>query len=126
MPRAVVFHVKNTYGVPREHCHVVWSRIDVEKEKARHIAFDHEKLMMVTREFARDHGLKRPEGYNKDVVRGRRGRGYQMGLYDKRQEELGGLSLAEPKARVTAAWDRRDTPRSFVRELEDAIRAAKS
>lgn len=119
-PRAVVFHVKqDKNGVGREHCHVVWSRIDVEQEKARHVAYDHEKLMMVTREFARDHGLRLPDGYNKDVVRGRRGRGYQMSLYDKRQEELGGLSLAEHKARVTAAWDRRDTARSFVRELED-------
>lgn len=33
-------------------------------------------------------------------------------------EELGGLSLEQHKAQVTAAWDRRDTPRSFVRELE--------
>lgn len=119
-PRAVVFHIKqDKNGVGREHCHVIWSRIDSEKEKARHIAFDHEKLMMVTREFARDHGLRLPDGYNKDVVRGRRGRGYQMDIYDKRQEELGGLSLAEHKARVTAAWDRRDTARSFVRQLED-------
>lgn len=119
-PRAVVFHIKqDKNGVGREHCHVIWSRIDSEKEKARHIAFDHEKLMMVTREFARDHGLRLPDGYNKDVVRGRRGRSYQMHLYDKRQEDLGGLSLAEHKARVTAAWDRRDTARSFVRELED-------
>lgn len=119
-PRAVVFHIKqDKNGVGREHCHVVWSRIDAEKDRARHVAFDHEKLMMVTREFARDHGLRLPDGYNKDVARNRRGRGYQMGLYDKRQEELGGLSLTEHKARVTAAWDRRDTARSFVRELED-------
>lgn len=104
--------------MPREHCHVIWSRIEAEQKKARHIAFDHDKLMMVTREYARDHGLKLPDGYNKEVVRARRGRGYQMGLYDKRVEELGGLSLEQHKAQVTAAWDRRDTPRSFVRELE--------
>src|SRR5579863_9214842 len=74
--------------------------------------------MMVTREYARDHGLRLPDGYNKEVVLARRGRGYQMSLYDKRAEELGGLSLEQHKAQVTAAWDRRDTPRSFVRELE--------
>jgi hypothetical protein len=119
-PRAVVFHIKkDRHGIPREHCHVVWSRIDVEQRKARHIAFDHDKLMMVTREYARDHGLRLPDGYNKEVVRARRGRGYQMGLPDKRAEELGGLSLEEHKAQVTSAWDRRDTPRSFVRSLED-------
>ncbi len=118
-PRAVVFHIKkDRHGIPREHCHVVWSRIDVEQKKARHIAFDHDKLMMVTREYARDHGLRLPDGYNKEVVRARRGRGYQMGLPDKRVEDLGGLSLEQHKAQVTAAWDRRDTPRSFVSELE--------
>jgi hypothetical protein len=118
-PRAVVFHIKkDRHGIPREHCHVIWSRTDAEQKKARHIAFDHDKLMMVTREYARDHGLKLPDGYNKEVVRARRGRGYQMGLYDKRVEELGGLSLEQHKAQVTAAWDRRDTPRSFVHELE--------
>ena len=118
-PRAVVFHIKkDRHGIPREHCHVVWSRTDVEQKKARHIAFDHEKLMMVTREYARDHGLRLPDGYNKEVVRARRGRGYQMGLDDKRAEELGSLSVEQKKAQVTAAWDRRDTARSFVRELE--------
>jgi hypothetical protein len=119
-PRAVVFHIKkDRHGIPREHCHVVWSRTDVERKIARHMAFDHDKLMMVTREYARDHGLKLPDGYNKEVVRARRGRGCQMGLYDKRMEELGSLSLEQHKAQVTAAWDRRDTARSFVRELED-------
>ena len=44
-PRAVVFHIKNE----REHCHVVWSRIDVVQEKAVHLAYDRDKLMMVTR-----------------------------------------------------------------------------
>src|SRR6185312_9404941 len=119
-PRAVVFHIKkDRHGIPREHCHVVWSRTDVELKKARHIAFDHEKLMMVTREYARDHGLKLPDGYNKEVVLARRGRGYQMSLYDKRAEELGGLSLEQHKRQVTAAWDRRDTPRSFIRSVEE-------
>ncbi|PZV34846.1 hypothetical protein B5V02_29935 [Mesorhizobium kowhaii] len=31
----------------REHCHIVWSCIDCQSEKAVHLAFDHEKLMMV-------------------------------------------------------------------------------
>lgn len=44
-PRAVVFHTKHE----RPHCHVVWSRIDTDKMKAVHMAFDREKLMMVIR-----------------------------------------------------------------------------
>jgi hypothetical protein len=118
-PRAIVFHIKkDRNGVPREHCHVVWSRIDAERGKARHIAFDHEKLMMVTREFARDHGLRLPDGYYKDKTQDRR-RNRQMAYKEKRQEDFGGLSLEQRKVQVTAAWDRRDTARSFVRSLED-------
>lgn len=62
-PRAIIFHVKNG----REHCHVAWSRVDAENGKAVHIAFDREKLMMVTREFARHHDLRLPVGYDRDA-----------------------------------------------------------
>jgi hypothetical protein len=118
-PRAVVFHVKKDgRGVPREHCHVIWSRIDVERRIARHVAYDYEKLMAVTREFARDHGLQLPDGYHKDKKQDRR-RGRQMTVYEKKQEDYGGVSMAQHKAQVTAAWNRRDTPRAFVRSLED-------
>lgn len=118
-PRAVVFHVKKDgRGVPREHCHVIWSRIDVERRKARHVAYDYEKLMAVTREFARDHGLRLPDGYHKDKKQDRR-RGRQMTVYEKKQEDYGGVTMAQHKAQVTAAWNRRDTPRAFVRSLED-------
>ncbi len=118
-PRAIVFHVKkDAHGVPREHCHVIWSRIDIEQEKARHVAFDYDKLMMVTREFARDYGLRLPDGYYKDKTKEKR-RGRQLTLYEKRQNEMGGLPLKERLAQVTAAWERRDTAKSFVRSLED-------
>jgi hypothetical protein len=60
-PRAVVFHVHRD---GREHCHVVWSRIDMRsaKIKAIDIAYDRFKLMGVTQEFARDYGLTLPAG----------------------------------------------------------------
>lgn len=118
-PRAIVLHVKKDgRGVPREHCHVIWSRIDVERGKARHVAIDFEKLMTVTREFARDHGLRLPDGYYKDKKQDQR-RGRQMSLYEKKQEDYGGVTMAQHKAQVTEAWNRRDTPRAFVRSLEE-------
>ena len=91
----------------------------MERGKARHVAFDHEKLMTVTREFARDHGLKLPDGYHRDKGVDRPKKSRQMSYYDKKQEDLGGLSLEQRKAQVTAAWAGRDTPRAFVRSLED-------
>lgn len=112
-PRAVIFHVKHG----REHCHVVWSRIDAGQGKAVQIAFDHEKLMMVTREFARDHGLKLPDGYYRD--RGDKDKGGQQSLYERAQEAATGLSKDERMAQVTQAWRSSDSPKAFVRALED-------
>jgi hypothetical protein len=119
-PRAIVFHVKkDKNGIPREHCHVIWSRIDAERGKARQIAFDHDKLMMVTREFARDHGLKLPDGYYREKGQERPKKNRQLSLYEKSQQEKGGLTKEQHMAQVTAAWHKRDNPRAFVRSLED-------
>jgi len=106
-PRAVVFHTK--YG--REHCHVIWSRIDAEQQKAVHLAFDHDKLMRVTRGFARDHGLSLPKGYDKSRQVG------QVSLYEKVQERETGLSKEDHIRQVTEAWRHRDSARSFVQAL---------
>lgn len=108
-PRAIVFHTKNG----REHCHVVWSRIDADKQKAVHIAFDRDKLMRVTREFARDHFLDLPAGYEKSRKVG------QETLYEREQKAQTGLSKDDHKAQVTEAWRHSDNPRSFVQALAE-------
>ena len=108
-PRAVVFHVKEG----REHCHVVWSRIDVEQQKAVHIAFDRDKLMQVTRGFARDHGLTLPAGYEKSRHAG------QISLYELTQQRQTGLSKEDHKREVTSAWQQSDDARSFVQALTE-------
>lgn len=115
-PRAVVFHIKDG----REHCHAVWSRIDHRSGKAIHMAFDREKLMMVSREFARNHGLDLPEGYGRDGRDDRAGgKKKSLSLYEKVQERATGLSKEERMLMVTRAWRLSDTPRAFVRALED-------
>jgi Relaxase/Mobilisation nuclease domain len=113
-PRALVFHIKDG----REHCHAVWSRIDYRSEKAIHLAFDHEKLMMVTREFAREHGLTLPDGYRRDPGNERDGKKKSLSLYEKVQERATGISKDERMVMVTAAWRQSDSPRAFVRALE--------
>ncbi|HYK79328.1 MAG TPA: hypothetical protein VEU95_06850 [Micropepsaceae bacterium] len=118
-PRLIYRHVKkDEHGIPREHYHAIWSRIDVEHRRAIHMAYDQDTLMMVTREFARDHGLRLPEGYDKHKVIARQRRGYQMTWHDKWQQDRGGLSLEKRKEQITEAWERRDNARSFVRSLE--------
>lgn len=111
-PRAIVYHIKNG----REHCHVVWSRIDYQNEKAVHLAFDREKLMMVTRQFAREHGLELPEGYGPGRFDERR---QKVSLYERAQERATGLSKEERQLQVTQAWRQSDSPKAFVRALED-------
>lgn len=118
-PRAVIFHIKeDKYGRMREHCHVVWSRIDADKGKAVPLSFFKEKLMTVTREFARDHGLELPDGYRRHEEKVRR-RNRQLSGYDCIKEKETGISHEARMAAVTAAWKHSDDGKSFVRALED-------
>lgn len=111
-PRAVVRHVK--YG--REHFHAVYSRINAQEEKAVHLAFDKDKLMMVTREFAKSQGLQLPDGYRKHKEKQSRD---QLSLYDKSQQETTGLTREERAKIVTECWQQSDSPTAFVAALEE-------
>jgi hypothetical protein len=98
---------------------VVWSRIDAEAGKAIQMPFDREKLMMVTRQFARDHDLKLPDGYNRDRQENRN-LGYdQLSLYEKAQQEKVGVTKEERARHVTEAWGESDSPKAFVQALEE-------
>lgn len=110
-PRAVVFHVKNG----REHCHVVWSRVDLDRERAIHQSFDRHKLMMVTRQFAQDHSLVLPDGMELGADRTSR----PKSLYDRWQEQTTGLSKEDRILEITHAWRSSDSPRAFVNALGD-------
>jgi len=114
-PRAIVFH--NKYG--REHCHVVWSRIDADQEKAVQLSFDREKLMMVTREFARDHGLSLPAGYQRNDKDGRGEQSGQLSLYDMHQQRTTGFSKEEHQDFVTDCWRSSDSPKAFIQALAE-------
>ena len=110
-PRAVVFHIKDG----REHCHVVWSRIDTDKGKAVHLPFFKDTMMMVTREFAREHGQELPKGYEQH----RDGKSKQLSLYEMHQQRAGGLSIEAHMEQVTDAWRMSDSPKAFVQALAD-------
>jgi hypothetical protein len=108
-PRVTVFHSK--FG--REHCHVVWSRIDAKKEKAVHLAFDKQTLMDVTRGFARDHGLTLPAGYDKSRGVGQRSLKEQATLLKT------GLTVEDRMEQITDAWRHADDNKSFVHALAE-------
>lgn len=102
----------------REHCHVVWSRVDVKAERAVQLSFFKEKLMTVTREFARDHGLDLPEGYRRQEEKMRR-RNRQLSAYDCIKQKETGITHEQRMAAVTAAWKRSDDGKAFVAALEE-------
>ncbi|MGD9537125.1 MAG: relaxase/mobilization nuclease domain-containing protein [Alphaproteobacteria bacterium] len=115
-PRAVVFHIKDG----REHCHVVWSRIDAEAGKAVNLPFFKDRLMTVTREFARDHGLELPEGYLRHEQRQLdQRRRNQLTRYDNIQQEETGISRQERMAAITQAWQASDSGAALVHALEE-------
>src|ERR1700690_2007265 len=93
-PRAVVFHEKRDKdGTLREHCHVVWSRVDTSREKIKAVQIEHDRLKLrtVAREFARDHGLELPDGMKKDGKRDRfNDRAKQENLAERQQQERTG------------------------------------
>lgn len=112
-PRAVVFHTKHG----RNHAHVVWSRIDLSQEKAIQLSHDRPKLMDVTREFARDHGLELPDGYFKDNNNNEKSS--QNSLYEQYQQNATGLTKKQHMEQVTEAWMHSDNAKSFVNALRE-------
>lgn len=114
-PRAVVFHVKNG----RAHCHVVWSRIDVENMKAIHMAHDRRKLMDMACELAHKYDLDLPPGlkaweakqkFEKDQL--------ESGLAEKAQSEQTGISPEQRRVEITAAYEQADNAKAFISALQ--------
>jgi hypothetical protein len=108
-PRAIIFHEKHA----REHCHVVWSRCDVQNKRAIHISHDKLKLMALTIEFAREHDLTLPKRYFTRAF------GNQISQYENYKKRITGLSKEEHRALVTEAWQVSDSARAFTSALEE-------
>ncbi|RIK59419.1 MAG: relaxase [Planctomycetota bacterium] len=113
-PRAVIYHVKNG----REHCHVVWSRIDGDRMRAIHISHDRMKLRTLARDLGREFGLSLPEGLAKDL-RQERSADRQMTLAEKRQAENTGITPEARRAEITKAYRASDSADSFRAALTE-------
>lgn len=110
-PRAVVFHEKNG----RRHCHVVWSRIDVNRMKAVQMSHDREKLTELSRELFRTHGWEMPKGLE---VRGERSpTNYTHAEYQQAQRI--GKNAGQIKAEIQAAWASSDNRASLEAALAE-------
>lgn len=114
-PRAVVFHVKHG----REHCHVVWSRIDVEKMRAIHMAHDHRRLCDLSCELARKYGLDLPPGLKawekKEAFRKEK---LEPTLAENAYTERTGIDPEQRRDEITAAYEQSDSAAAFRAALE--------
>lgn len=115
-PRAVVFHVKEG----REHCHVVWSRIDIENMRAIHMAHDRRKLMDLACELARKYGLDLPPGlkaweakqkFEKEKL--------EPTLAERTQQQATGITPEQRRDEITAAYEASDNADAFRAALEE-------
>ena len=104
-PRAVVFHTKNG----REHCHVIWSRINANSMTAVQLSHDHLKLQRLAFEIAREYGLKTPEGKAK----------LNITFAEKAQAEATGLAPAERRKTITDIFNASDTPQALKAALQE-------
>lgn len=114
-PRAVVFHVKHG----REHCHIIWSRIDAAKGKAVQLSHDHQKLRLIARQYARDHNLTLPPGMENDRGTSRFAfRAVAENLGEKQQQERSGITKKQRREQISKLWTENSDARSFVKALE--------
>lgn len=115
-PRIVVFHVKNG----REHCHVVWSRIDTRTMKAIQLSHDRQKLRRCARELAAAFGLELPPNLADDRGAARWDEPPQPTRAEKAMEAVSGLSREERRALITQCYRMTDSAQSFQNALEAA------
>jgi hypothetical protein len=108
-PRVIVIHSKEG----REHCHIVWSRIDLERMAAISDSHNFRKHELVARDLEREFGHERVQGAH--VEREGRPRPQRTPSHaEMLQAERTGLSPQEVKDRVTDIWRRTDNGAAFA------------
>ena len=115
-PRIVVFHVKNG----REHCHVVWSRIDTKAMKAIQLSHDRQKLRRCAQELAAEFGLELPPNLANDRGAARFDEPPQPTRADKAMEAASGLSREDRRRLITDCYRNSDSAEAFANALEAA------
>jgi hypothetical protein len=112
-PRVVVVHEKND---GREHCHVVWSRIDLDKMRAISDSHNFRKHEIVARELEREFGHERVQGAHIE----RDGKPRPPRTPSHKEIQQGARTGVSPKAareHLTALWQRADNGKAFAEGL---------
>ena len=115
-PRVVVVHEKQG----REHTHIVWSRTDIERERAIPIDHNFRKHELVARELEREFGHARVQGAH--IEREGRARPKRTPRhYELHQAARGGMKPDRCDAGIiTEIYQRSDSGRAFAKGLAEA------
>ncbi|WP_065331627.1 relaxase/mobilization nuclease domain-containing protein [Tritonibacter mobilis] len=115
-PRAVVFHIKDG----REHCHVVWSRIDGANMKAIPDSFYKAKLCDMSVALAEKFGHDLPEGLKRWKEKNRKASDkLEPTLGETANEKKTGISAEQRRKEITAAYEQADNAAAFQHALEE-------
>ncbi len=112
-PRVVVVHEKND---GREHCHVVWSRIDLDKMRVISDSHNFRKHELVARELEREFGHERVQGAH--IERDGKARPPRTPSHKEIQQGARtGVSPKQAREHLTALWQRADNGKAFAEGL---------
>lgn len=114
--RIILFHVKNG----REHCHIVWSRIDWRRMRAIQLSHDRQKLRRCAQELAAMFGMELPPGLAQDRGAERFNDPPQPTKAENAMEASSGLSREQRRDLITACYQSADTADAFAFALEAA------
>ena len=119
-PRVVVVHEKkDRQRHDREHCHVVWSRIDLARHRTISDSHNYRKHELVARELERAFGHERVQGAH--IEREGRARPKRTPSHSEMQQAARtGISPQEARAHITKLWQQSDTGAAFAKALEDS------
>jgi hypothetical protein len=113
--RVVVVHEKEG----REHCHIVWSRIDLDRMAAVSDSHNYRKHEEVARDLEREFGHEQVQGAH--VERDGKARPERTPSHaEMLQSDRTGLSAKQVKEKVTELWRGTDSGQSFAVALWDA------
>jgi hypothetical protein len=113
-PRVVVIHEKKG----REHCHIIWSRTDLDKSIAIRMDHNFRTHELVARELEREFGHERVQGAH--VERDGKPRPARTPGHDEMQQaSRTGLKPKEAKEQVTAVWRSTDSGQAFQAAIEE-------
>jgi hypothetical protein len=119
-PRAVVVHEKKDRNRnDREHCHVVWLRVDAETMTAIRADHNYRKHEIVARELERAFGHERVQGAH--IERDGKPRPERTPSHKEHQQaERTGIKPQAAREHITALWQRTDSGASFQAALEQS------